>query len=320
MVVIMKSNEFYYIKEVAKQCSFSKAAKVLGISQPALSNYIKKIEESMGVLLFDRSISPIEITEFGKTYLNYANEILQATDKMHDIMSDLQELKRGNLKLGSTACFSTGYLPGPISVFHQKYPGINFRIVEGEVSEVSDKCLTGDVDMYLTDGDIDDELFDKEKLFSERLIMAVPKSLPINEKIQDYRVPVEEIVEGHLSDSKYKSLNLKEMADQDFILLSENQHIRQMVNQMFKKAGFEPNIVMQVPQTTTGLAMSIVDVGVSFVAESTIKYNNLKEHPYYYKVGSDKETIRTMCIAYKKGKYISNAGQKFIEILKEQLG
>lgn len=106
----MKRNEFYYIKEVAKQNSFSKAAKELGISQPALSNYIKKIEESVGVLLFDRSISPIEITEFGKIYLAYANEVIQATEKMNNIMSDLQDLKRGELKIGSTACFSTGFL------------------------------------------------------------------------------------------------------------------------------------------------------------------------------------------------------------------
>lgn len=60
----MNNNEFTYIKEVAKQKSFSKASKALGISQPALSNYIKKLEDRMGVLLFDRSISPIEITEF----------------------------------------------------------------------------------------------------------------------------------------------------------------------------------------------------------------------------------------------------------------
>lgn len=55
----MNNNEFTYIKEVAKQKSFSKASKALGISQPALSNYIKKLEDRMGVLLFDRSISPI---------------------------------------------------------------------------------------------------------------------------------------------------------------------------------------------------------------------------------------------------------------------
>lgn len=79
----MNNNEFTYIKEVAKQKSFSKASKALGISQPALSNYIKKLEDRMGVLLFDRSISPIEITEFGKAYLEYQRMLYQPqTDLM----------------------------------------------------------------------------------------------------------------------------------------------------------------------------------------------------------------------------------------------
>lgn len=320
MVIIMKSNEFYYIKEVASQRSFSKAAKALGISQPALSNYIKKMEETMGVLLFDRSISPIEITEFGKTYLSYANEVIQATDKMNNIISDLQDLKSGEIKLGSIASFSSTYLPGPVSAFHSKYPGIHMKLIEGKVPELSEKCLVGDVDMYLTDADIDDELFDKEILFDERLIMAVPKDLEINNEIKDYRVPLEEIVNGNLDDEKYKSLDLEIMKDQDFVLLNENLPMRHMVDQLFQNAGVQPNIVMQTPQTLTGLSMAIAGVGIFFVSENTIKYNNFREHPYYYKVGSDQETIRTMCIAYKKGKYISNAGRKFIEILKEQLG
>ncbi len=316
----MKQNEFFYIKEVAKHHSFSKASKALGISQPALSNYIKKVEESLGVLLFDRSISPIEITEFGKIYLQYADEVIQAGDKLNSIMSDLQNLKKGELIIGSTASFSTGYLPGPLSIFHNSYPGINLKIIEGKVSEVREQCLIGEVDMFLSDSDINDELFDKKILFDERIIMVVPRELEINEKIKDYRVPLQETVKGNLCDKKYKSLSLKVMKDQNFILLNEQQHIRHMVDRMFNNAGFHPNVVMQVPQTITGLAMSIAGVGISFVAESTIKYNNLEEHPYYYKVGGDKEAIRTMCIAYKKGKYIPNAGQKFIEILKEQLG
>ena len=196
----MKQNEFFYIKEVAKHHSFSKASKALGISQPALSNYIKKVEESLGVLLFDRSISPIEITEFGKIYLQYADEVIQAGDKLNSIMSDLQNLKKGELIIGSTASFSTGYLPGPLSIFHNSYPGINLKIIEGKVSEVREQCLIGEVDMFLSDSDINDELFDKKILFDERIIMVVPRELEINEKIKDYRVPLQEIVKGNLCD------------------------------------------------------------------------------------------------------------------------
>ena len=53
--------------------------------------------------------------------------------------------------------------------------------------------------------------------------------------------------------------------------------------------------------------------------ETTIKYNNIKNHAYYYKVGSDEDAVRTMCVAYKKGKYISKACRKFINTLKEEL-
>ena len=57
----MKNTGFYYVKEVAKEKSFSKASKKLGISQPALSSYINKLEKKWGILLFDRSISPNHI-------------------------------------------------------------------------------------------------------------------------------------------------------------------------------------------------------------------------------------------------------------------
>ena len=95
----MNSNEFSYIKEVAKQKSFSKASKALGISQPALSNFVRKLEEKLGVPLFDRSISPIEITEFGMAYLDYANDVLDATDRLNNVMSDLQDLKQGEITM-----------------------------------------------------------------------------------------------------------------------------------------------------------------------------------------------------------------------------
>ena len=262
----MNNNEFTYIKEVAKQKSFSKASKALGISQPALSNYIKKLEDRTGVLLFDRSISPIEITEFGKAYLEYAEDVISATDRLNDVMSDLQDLKKGEIKIGSVVCFSTTYLPGPMSVFHKKYPGITFKLTEEKVPEIMNKCLLGDIDIFLTDGRIDGELKDEE-----------------------------------------------------FVLLNEDQHVRRMVDSIFEKAGFTPNVILQTSQTVTGLVMTLANMGISFVTETTIKYNNIKNHAYYYKVGSDKDAVRTMCVAYKKGKYISKACRKFIDTLKEEL-
>lgn len=315
----MKNIEFNYVKEVALEKSFSKASKKLGISQPALSNYINKLEKQLGVLLFDRSISPIEITEFGQCYLDYAEEVLAATDKFESIKSDLMNLKAGNITVGSTSCFSTTFLPMIIGEFHNRYKGIGIDIVEGKVSEIMERCFEGNIDMFFADYDIDSDLFAKEELFTEQLLMAVPIDDPINEKLKEFVIPTEEIVAGNAKSPKYKSVDISVVKDKEFILLNEDQHIRRIVDKVFQQAGINPNVTMEVPQTTTGLAFTVENVGISFVAESTIKFNNINKHPCYYKIGDSETTSRKMCIAYKMNKYISKAHRQLIQIMKDNL-
>ena len=251
--------------------------------------------------------------------MEYAEDVISATDRLNDVMSDLQDLKKGEIKIGSVVCFSTTYLPGPMSVFHKKYPGITFKLTEEKVPEIMNKCLLGDIDIFLTDGRIDSELFDKETLFEERLLMVVPKNLAINEEIGEYQIPIEKLLSDKIDYSSVKTLDISRMKDEEFVLLNEDQHVRRMVDSIFEKAGFTPNVILQTSQTVTGLAMTLANMGISFVTETTIKYNNIKNHAYYYKVGSDKDAVRTMCVAYKKGKYISKACRKFIDTLKEEL-
>ena len=193
------------------------------------------------------------------------------------------------------------------------------KLTEEKVPEIMNKCLLGDIDIFLTDGRIDGELFDKETLFEERLLMVVPKNLAINEEIGEYQIPIEKLLSDKIDYSSVKTLDISRMKDEEFVLLNEDQHVRRMVDSIFEKAGFTPNVILQTSQTVTGLAMTLANMGISFVTETTIKYNNIKNHAYYYKVGSDKDAVRTMCVAYKKGKYISKACRKFIDTLKEEL-
>ena len=306
----MKNNDFYYVKEVAKEQSFSLAAKKIGISQPELSSYISKLEKRVGVMLFDRSISPIELTEYGKYYLEYADAVLNAEETFENIVSDLSDVRKGLLSIGSTACFA-------IELFHAKYEGINFSIMEGKVPEMLERCFEGDVGMVMSDSSIVSSLFDKEILFEERILMSVPRQSPINEKVGQYAIPTEDIIHGNLNSEKFKDVDISLFKDEKFLLLNDDQPIRKIVDKLFSSAGIQPKLMMEVPQTTTGLSMTIAGLGISFVAESTIKYGNLKDHPVYYRVGTRETMSREMCVAYKKNKYITKAGRLFIEELKQ---
>ena len=95
-----------YVLEVYKTQSFSKAAQNLYISQPALSAAIKKIENKVGAPLFDRSVSPIQLTECGEEYIRTAKKILDLEDEFAYQVGMFQELKAGNLSLGGTNFFA----------------------------------------------------------------------------------------------------------------------------------------------------------------------------------------------------------------------
>ena len=96
-----------YVYEVYKEQSFSKAAENLYISQPALSSMIKKIETKIGMPLFDRSTSPIQLTECGKKYIKTAEKIMDLENEFAYYVGNLQELKTGRLSVGGTYLFSS---------------------------------------------------------------------------------------------------------------------------------------------------------------------------------------------------------------------
>ena len=180
-----------------------------------------------------------------------------------------------------------------------------------------ERCFCGDVGMVMSDSDIVSELFDKEVLFKERILMSVPRQSPINRKIGQYIIPTEDIIHGNLNSEKFQDVDIRLFKDEKFLLLNGDQPIRKIVDKLFDSAGICPKQVMEVPQTTTGLAMTIAGMGISFVSESTIRYSNLKEYPVYYRVGTKETMSREMCVAYKKNKYITRAGRLFIEELKQ---
>ena len=89
-----------YIYEVYKERSFSKAAANLYISQPSLSAAVKKVEEKIGAPIFDRSVSPIQLTECGEHYIRSVEEIMEIQHRFENYLNDLNELKTGQIAIG----------------------------------------------------------------------------------------------------------------------------------------------------------------------------------------------------------------------------
>ena len=123
-------NEKDYIYEVYKEKSFSQAAKNLYLSQPALSASVKKVEKELGITIFDRSTSPIVLTEEGKVYIESIEKMRAVEEEMNNKLLDMSELKSGKIRVSGENFVSSFVMPKIIMAFTKRYPGIEVELVE----------------------------------------------------------------------------------------------------------------------------------------------------------------------------------------------
>src|SRR5215468_8792414 len=118
-----------YLKEVADLGSFTRAAQMLHVSQPALSQQIKELEERLGAQLLDRSGPQIRPTDLGSAYLERVNRALSELEEGNRAIRDVEDLSAGSLRLGITPTVAA-YLIGPVSRrLRASYPKIKRSIL-----------------------------------------------------------------------------------------------------------------------------------------------------------------------------------------------
>lgn len=130
-----------YVYEVYKEGSFSKAAEKLFISQPALSATVKKVEKKIGTPLFDRSRSPVRLTECGRKYIKIVEKIMEMEEEFAGYVSNLNELSTGSLSVGGTYLFAAYIFPGIFKKFQEMYPNVELRLIEGHTSQLEKKLF-----------------------------------------------------------------------------------------------------------------------------------------------------------------------------------
>lgn len=305
-----KSIKQNYIKEIAETKSISIAAEQLGISQPALSTYLKKIEGELGTVLFDRSRQPLELTEAGRVYLEYLERDAALQKELVQNLTDINGLKTGKVTVGGASFFNIAYLPGTVARFAAEYPGVNVSIVDGKVPELVTMAQKGLLDLFITPIANEPERFVYQELLEEKVFLAVPEEWEINSKLTGKAVT---------GKGRVKFLTKEEFASlckETFIVLQPDQDIGRKMEALFDKFGCQPARTITAEQTMTSLNLTMAGVGVSLITESSIRNCCLAKLPTLYMADAAICT-RKMYVAYPRNKYLSNAAEKFIQILEE---
>lgn len=181
----MTLDQLRYALELQRTKNFSRAAELCHITQPSLSIQIAKLEEELGVSLFDRTRSGVETTEYGKELLKQARHVLDETARLSHLASELKGEVRGTFRLGIISTLAPYLLPTFLGHFSKKYPQVQITVIEDRTER-----LVAEIDQGILDGAIlstptkcPDSLVEKV-LFYEPFVVFASSGHPILEKKQ----------------------------------------------------------------------------------------------------------------------------------------
>lgn len=313
-------SHFEYFEAIINHESLSKAAKHLGISQPALSSYLSKLEEKVGFSLFNRSRTPVVLTEAGKVYYKYLKQSVSIKNNYLNEINDLGNANSGKIVMAGAGSVTSCYLQKVTAKFLSNHPDVKITIVDGVVMDIAKQMSNEEIDFFVTPDKVGTDEFDYIYLLDERLLLCIPEESPINRlsSFAEKRIPFSEIASGESANKEYQPIDGSLLKYERFILSEMGTNVRNVSELFFSEYDITPANPIEVRQLMTGFNLTTNGAGISFIPESMLRFGNFSKIPYIYAI-DEAISKRKMYVCYKKDKYMSSASLAYINMLKEYL-
>lgn len=286
----LELRQLEYFEKVSKYKNFTKAAEALHVSQPSVTNSIRKLEEELGVVLLDRNKKRVSLTEEGKVFLKRVEKILfEVEDTLLEIQ-DLKCLNQGQIKLGLPPIIGAHFFPNMFIEFTKKHPCVDLQVYEEGSINVHHSIEEGELDLGLIILPKEARNLETIEILKNNIVLCVSK---------DHEL------------SKKEKVHFTELKNENFILLKEDSFHRQAIMQKCRQHKLDPHIIFSSSQIETIKALVTSGVGISFLLEiAANKTHDLVAIPL-------EDTIEiTIGLAWRKDKYLSKASRCFIDFIK----
>lgn len=220
-----------YLLAVADHGGFTRAAEALHVSQPTLSQQIRQLEETLGVVLFDRTSRSVKPTDSGQAYIECARRVLVELEAGQRALHDVKDLSRGSLRLAMTPTFMA-YLVGPlVRDYTALYPNIHLEIFELSMEDIETGLANDTLDIAIA--------FDGVKLADIEAIPAFTETLGVM------------VGRNHPLWQSRAMLSVEKMKHLEFALLTPNFITRTRIDEYFAERYLSPNVVIEVNSVNT---------------------------------------------------------------------
>lgn len=301
----MNMKQLKYVLVLAEEGSFSRAAEALNITQPSLSQYIKKIEKQQGVELFDRANGYVHLTDAGRIYIEAGKKILDLEHQMENAFSDLAEYKGGTISIGISPYRSVHLMPAVLREFDKLYPDIKLVVNEKSGRDLIDSAIHGEFDLCVIALPVDERLFNYEIISRESAVIAVSKSSPLYSTMR--------LAAKTESNRDFPAVDIRIVQGKDMAVLKEYMPMRTVTDKILEDNGIEINEKIEV--SSNEALLSIVESGVcaSFIPSGLTNTSN--EKIAFFSIKQD-TTLRDVAVIYRKEQYMSQPILDLIKIFK----
>ncbi|PIC79659.1 LysR family transcriptional regulator [Sporosarcina sp. P18a] len=289
--------EWYKVfRTVVHNESFSKAARSLFMTQPAVSQIISQLERALDTTLFNRTSKGVTLTDEGSLLYEYVNSALNLIEAGNEKLQELKNLSSGELKIGVGDTISRYYLLPYLEAFHTSFPGIRFKIINGTTLELIAALKSGEVDIAVCNFPIEDDSLEKRVCFD----------------VQDTFVYGERFKKLFL-----KPVPLHELSRLPLILLESKSNSRQYVEEFLLKEGVKIDPEFELGSHELLLEFAQINLGIACVvkefSEEYLERGMLQEVEFLKAIPK-----RSIGVCYLKAVSLSPAASKFIGILEKK--
>ena len=204
----MTITQLKYTLAVAEHGNFTVASEKCFVTQPTLSMQVQKLEEELGITIFNRSTKPLQVTEVGEKVLNQARKIIEESTRMNDVISEEKGIIGGTLKVGIIPTVTSTLLPLFLNIFTKKYKNVDLKIEEFNTETLVQKLEDNSIDCAIAATPLSNDKVLERPLYYEPFVAYVPK---------------------HHSLSGNKYLELDDLTNGDLLILQDGHCFRNQV-------------------------------------------------------------------------------------------
>jgi DNA-binding transcriptional LysR family regulator len=289
--------EFRHLKAfitVARLGSFTSAAKVLHISQPALTVQIQQFEEALNIRLFDRDTRSLQLTTLALEYMPSFERLLADYEALSNSVASASRGAHGSIGIACLPSVSATILPLAVTRYRVQHPDVRIAIKDAVAQRVVEMVQSGEVHFGVGTFDADLPGVDYEHLFVDQMLLVFAAAHPF---------------------AGVKRVSIRRLMQEDLILTDRQSSIRKMIDRAFSAAGYLPEPAYEVTYISTAFAFARAGLGVAILPASMT--NDTEMLGLESRALGDETMVRRIGIVTRTKRSLSPLTEGFLRVLRE---